>query len=155
MFFPVVTYGCESWTIKEAEHWRIDAFELWSWRLLRVPWTAERSNQSILKQINLNSHWTICWSWNSNTFATWCEVLTHWKRLWCWERLKLKEKRTTEEKMVGWHHQLDGHGFEQAPAVDDGHGHLAVLQSMRSHYWTRLNNWTELMLILIFNPLKV
>ena len=50
--FPVVMYGCESWTIKEAEHWRIDAFELWCWRrLLRVPWTARRSNQSILKKI--------------------------------------------------------------------------------------------------------
>ena len=54
MVFPVVMYGCESWTIKKAEHWRIDAFELWCWgRLLRVPWTARRSNQSILKKINL------------------------------------------------------------------------------------------------------
>ena len=52
MVFPVVMYGCESWTIKKAEHWRIDAFELWCWRrLLRVPWTARRSNQSILKEI--------------------------------------------------------------------------------------------------------
>ena len=53
MVFPVVMYGCESWTIKKAEHQRIDAFELWCWRrLLRVPWTARRSNQSILKEIN-------------------------------------------------------------------------------------------------------
>ena len=53
MFFPVVMYGCESWTVKKAEHQRIDAFELWCWRrLLRVPWTARRSNQSILKEIN-------------------------------------------------------------------------------------------------------
>ena len=53
MVFPVVMYGCESWTIKNAEHWRIDAFELWCWRrLLRVPWTARRSNQSILKEIS-------------------------------------------------------------------------------------------------------
>ena len=53
MVFPVVTYGCESWTIRKAEHQRIDAFELWCWRrLLRVPWTARRSNQSILKEIN-------------------------------------------------------------------------------------------------------
>ena len=53
MVFPVVMYGCESWTIKKAEHWRIDAFELWCWRrLLRVPWTARRSNQSILKEIS-------------------------------------------------------------------------------------------------------
>ena len=53
MFFPIVMYGCESWTIKKAEHWRIDDFELWCWRrLLRVPWTAQRSNQSILKEIS-------------------------------------------------------------------------------------------------------
>ena len=52
MVFPVVVYGCESWTIKKAEHWRIDAFQLWCWRLLRIPWTARRSNQSILKEIS-------------------------------------------------------------------------------------------------------
>ena len=80
-------YGCESWTVKKAECWRIDAFELWCWRrLLRVPWTARRSNQSILKEGSvLWKDW--CWSWNSNTLATSCEELTHWKRLWCWEGL--------------------------------------------------------------------
>ena len=88
--FLVVMYGCESWTIKKAEHQRIDAFEFWCWtRLLRVPWTARRSNQSILKESDLNIHWKDwCWSWNSNTLATWWEELTHWKRSWCWERLK-------------------------------------------------------------------
>ena len=91
MVFPVVMYGCEIWTIKKAEHRRIDAFELWCWwRLLRVPWTAKRSNQSILKEISpeylLRRSW--CWSWNSNTLATWCKELSHWKRPWCWERLK-------------------------------------------------------------------
>ena len=91
--FAVVMYGCESWTIKKAECWRIDASELWFWRrLLRVPWSARRSNQSILKEISpeyLLKDW--CWSWNSNTLATWCEELTHWKRPWCWERLKAEE----------------------------------------------------------------
>ena len=58
MFFPVVIYGCETWTIKKAEHWRIDAFKLWCWRRLsRVPWTAMRSNQSILRRSVLNIHW--------------------------------------------------------------------------------------------------
>ena len=53
MFFPVVMYGCEGWTIKKVEHWRIDGFELWCWRrLLRIPWTARQSNQSVLKEIN-------------------------------------------------------------------------------------------------------
>ena len=79
--------GCENWTIKKAEQWRIDAFELWCWRrVLRVPWTARRSNQSILKEIR-NIHWKDwSWSWDSNTLPTWCEVLTHLKRPWCWER---------------------------------------------------------------------
>ena len=88
--FPVVIYGCESWTIKKAEHWRIDAFELWCWRrLLRVPWTARRSDQSILKEMSPDIHWKAwCWSWNSNTLATWCKELTHLKRPWCWERLR-------------------------------------------------------------------
>ena len=83
MVFPVVMYGCESWTIKKAEPWRTEAFELWCWRrLLRVHWTASRSNQFILKEIS--AHWEDwCWSWNSNTLATWCKGLTHLKRPWC------------------------------------------------------------------------
>ena len=82
-----------SWTIKKAEHWRIDAFELWCWRrLLRVPWTARRSNQSILKEISPGcSLEGLMLNWNSSTLATWCEELTHLKRPWCWERLKAGE----------------------------------------------------------------
>ena len=89
MVFPVVMYGCESWTIKTAEHRRIDAFELWCWRrLLKVPWTARRANQSILKEISPEySLDGLSWNWNSSTLATWCEELTHLKRLWSWERL--------------------------------------------------------------------
>ena len=81
MVFPVVMYGCESWSVKKAEHRKIDAFELWCWRrLLRVPWTARRSNRSILRSV-LGVHWKDwCWSWNSNILATSCEELTHWKR---------------------------------------------------------------------------
>ena len=82
-------YGSESWTVKKAEHRRIDAFELWCWRrLLRVPWTARRSNHSILKEMS--------WVFFGRTDAkaetpvlwpTSWEELTHWKRLWCWEGL--------------------------------------------------------------------
>ena len=85
--FPVVMYGCESWTIKKGERQRIDAFELWCWRrLLRVPWTARRSNHPFWRRSALGilcKEW--CWSWNSNTLATSREELTHWKRAWCWE----------------------------------------------------------------------
>ena len=102
MVFPVVMYGCESWTIKKAEHRRIDAFELWCWRkLLRVPWTARRSNQSLIKEISpeyslkglmlkfkLQSFGHLMWRWNSSTLVTWCQERTHWKRPWCWKRLK-------------------------------------------------------------------
>ena len=81
--------GCESWTVKKAEHRRIDAFELSCWRrLLRVLWTARRSNQSTLRRPVLGVLWKDwCWGWNSNTLATSCEELTHWKRPWCWEGL--------------------------------------------------------------------
>ena len=115
LVFPVTMYGCESWTIKKAESQkkkkaesqRIDAFELWCWgRLLRVPWSSRRSNQSILKGV----HWKDwCWSWNSSTLATWCKELTHLKRPGCWRQ---EEKGATENEMVGWHHWLNGHKFE-------------------------------------------
>ena len=84
--FPVVMYGCESWTVKKAECRKIDAFELWCWRLLRVPSTARRSNQSILKEISSEYSLEGYWIWNSNTLATWCKELTQWERPFCWER---------------------------------------------------------------------
>ena len=81
MVFPVVMYGCESWTVKKAEHRRIDAFELWCWRrLLKVPWTARRSNQTILKISPGCSLEGLLLKLKSNILATSCEELTHWKR---------------------------------------------------------------------------
>ena len=127
MVFPVVTYTYESWTIKKAECWRIDAFELWYWRrLLRVPWTARRSNQSILKEINPNIHWmNWCWSWSSNTLATWCKELTHLKRPWCWERLKAGGEGDNRG-WDGWMASMTWWTkFEQAPELGDGQGSLA------------------------------
>ena len=115
MVFSVVMYGCKSWTIKEVKCRRIDASELWCWRrLLRVPWTARRSNQSILKEISPNIHWKDwCWSWNSNTLATWCEELTHLKKdPDAGKDWRQEEKGTTEDEMIGWHHQLNGHKSE-------------------------------------------
>ena len=96
MVFPVFMYECESWTVKKAEHWRIDAFKLWCWRkLLRVAWTARRSNQSILKKKKNKKPWIFIGRTDAeaDSLATWysrhlMRKLTHWKRPWCWERLK-------------------------------------------------------------------
>ena len=109
--FPVVMYGCESWTVKKAEWQRVDAFELWCWRrLLRVPWTARRSNQSILKEISPEyslKDW--CWSWTQLPWPPDAKNWLIWKdsdagKDWRWE-----EKGTT---VVGWHHQDNRHEFE-------------------------------------------
>ena len=145
MVFPVVMYGCESWTVKKAEHWRIDAFELWCWgRLLRVPCTARRSNQSILKE---SVHWKDwCWGWNSNTLATWWEELNHWKRPWCWERLRAGGEGDNR----GW----DGWMASSTRwtwvwwtlGVGDGQGGLVCCASWgrKESDTTERLNWTEL-----------
>ena len=90
MVFAVVMYRCESWIVKKAECQRIDAFELWCWRrLLRVPWLQGNPTSQSKRKSALTIHWKDwCWSWNSNTLASIWEDLTHWKRPWCWERLK-------------------------------------------------------------------
>ena len=147
MVFPIVMYGCESWTIKQAEHQRIDAFQLWCWRrLLRVPWTPKRSNQSILKEINPEcSLEAWCWNWNSNILATWCKELTQWKDPDAGKGWRQEEKEMTEDEMVGWHHWFDGHEFEQALGVGDGQGSLACCspwdcKELDTAGWL---NWTE------------
>ena len=119
MVFPVVMYECESWTVKKAEHWRIDAFELWCWRrLLRVPWTARRSNQSILKVSVLNIHWKDwCWIWTPIPLPP---DAKNWKDPGARKDWRQEETGTTEDEMVGWHHQLNGHEFKQALGVGDG-----------------------------------
>ena len=101
MVFPVVMYGCESWTIKKAEHRRIDAFDLWCWiRLLRVPWTARRSNQSILKEINPGcSLEGLMLKLKLQYFGHLIGKDPDARRDWGQE-----EKGTTEDEMAGWHH---------------------------------------------------
>ena len=98
-FFPIVIYWCESWNIKNAECQRINAFKLLCWRrLLTVPWTERRSNQSILKENPEYSFKGLLL--DSNTLVTWCEEPTHWKRPWCWKRVKAKGEVVTENEMV-------------------------------------------------------
>ena len=131
--FPVVMCGYKSWSIKKAERWRIDAFELWYWRRLWwLPWTARRSNQSILKEINPEYSLEGLMLQLKLQLATWCKELTHWKRPWCWVRLKVGGKGMTEDEMVEWHHWLDGHEFEQTPG-DSGRQRSLVCYSPWGH----------------------
>ena len=104
MIFPIVMYGCESWTIKKAEHQRIDAYVLWCWRrLLRVPSTAKRSNWSILKEINPE------YSLEGLTlklqyFGHLMERANSLEETPMWKDRRQEEKGTTEDEMDGWHH---------------------------------------------------
>ena len=115
MVFPVVMYGCESWTVRKAERGRIDAFELWCWRrLLRVPWTARRSNQLILKEISPGC------SLEGMMLKLKLQHFGHlMRRVDSLEKTLMlggiwgqEEKGTTEDEMAGWHHRLDGCEFE-------------------------------------------
>ena len=125
MVFPVVMYGCESWTTNKVEPQRIDAFELWCWRrLLRVPWTARRSNQSILKEISPGcSLEGLMLKLKLQYFGDLMWRTDSLEKPWCWERWE--EKGTTEDEMVGWHHWPDGHEFKQVSGAGDGQGSLA------------------------------
>ena len=140
-------YGCESWTVKKAERRRIDAFELWCWiRLLRVPWTARRSNQSILKEISPGI------SLEGMMLKPKLQYFGHF--MWKVDSLEMRDagrdwgqkKGTTEDKMAGWHHWLDGCESEWTLGVGDGQGGLACCDS-RGHKesdTTEWLNWTEL-----------
>ena len=144
MVFPVVTCGCERWTIKKAERWWTDAFKLWCWRrLLRIPFTARRSNQSFLKEINPEySLEGLMLKLKLRTFATWWEELTHWKIPWCWERSRAGGKGRTEDEMAGRHYWLSGHEFEPTPGDSEGQGSLACCSPWAAKSRTRLNKWT-------------
>ena len=131
MVFPVVMYGCENWAVKKAERWRIDAFELWYWRrLLRVPWTARRSNQSVLKEISPGiSLEGMMLKLKLQYFGYLMQRVdslekTHAGRHWGQE-----DKGTTEDEMAGWHHWLNGHEFGWTLGVGGGQGGLACYSS--------------------------
>ena len=143
MVFPVVMCGCESWTVKKAECQRIDAFELWCWRRhLRVPWTPRRPNQCILKEISpeysleglilkLKLQYLGYLMQRANSTGINPDAGKDWGQ---------EEKGMTEDEMVGWHHQLDGHESEKAPGVGDGQGSLAF-KELGTTEWL---NWTGL-----------
>ena len=143
MVFPVVMYGCGSWSIKKAKRQRIDAFELWCWRrLLRVPWTARRSNQSVLKEINpeysdVEAEAPILWPPDANSWLIWKDpdAGKGWRQ---------EEKGMTEDEMVGWHHWVDGHEFEKTLGVGDGQGRLACCSPWVTKSQTQLSDWTDM-----------
>ena len=127
MVFPLVMYECESWTIKKAERWRTDAFDLWCWRrFLRVPCTARRSNQPILKEVNPEySLEGLMLKPQLQYFGHWCKEQTHWKRPWCCERLR-EEGEGDDRGWDGWMaSSTQWHEFEQTVGDSEGQGSLA------------------------------
>ena len=114
MVFPVVMYGSGRWAIKKAEHQRIDAFELWCWRrLLRVPWTARRSNQFILKEISPKySLEALMLKLKLQYFGHLMQRADSFEKTLMLGRLRAGGEEMTEDEMVGWHHQLNGHELE-------------------------------------------
>ena len=145
MVFPIVTYGCESWTVKKAECRRIHAFELWHWgRLLRVPWTSRRSNQSLKETSPEYSLKGLTLSWSSSSLATWWERLTHLKRPCCWERLKAGGEGDNRE-WDGWMATLTQWTWVWGSSGSWWWtGKCGVLRSMGSQSHTWVNDWTEL-----------
>ena len=136
MVFPVVRYGCESWTIKKGEWRRIDVFELQGWRrLLKVPQTAKRSNQSILKEINPEYSLIGRTDTEAEAPIRWPPDVKSWytgKDTDAGKNWGQEQKGTTEDEMVGWHHQLNGLVFEQTPGNSDGPGRPGGLQFKQS-----------------------
>ena len=126
MVFPAVMYGCDGWTIKEAEHQRIDAFELWCWRrLLRIPWTARRSNRSILKEISLEySLERLMLKLKLQYFGHLMQRTDSFEKTLMLGKIEGRRRRQQDET-VGWHNQLHGHEFEQALRIGDIQGSLA------------------------------
>ena len=149
-------YGCENWTIKKTKDRRIHTFKVWCWRrLLRIPWTARRSNQSFLKEISpeyslkwlmLKTEAPIFWPPDAKNLLIRKDPNDgkDWRQ---------EEKGMTEDEIVGWYPWIDGHGFEQAPGVNDGQGCLACCSpwSHKESDMTERLNWTDL----IFNRIRL
>ena len=146
MVSPVVMYGCENWTVKKAERRRIDAFELWCWgRLSRVPWTARRSNQSILKEINPEySLEGLMLKLKLQYFGHLMGRTDSLEKTLMLGKIEGRRRRgQTEDEMVGWHHPVDGHEFEQILGDSEGQGSLACYSPWgrkESHMTEQLND---------------
>ena len=146
LVFPGVMHECESWTIKKAECWRVDAFKLWCWRrLVRVPWTEQRSNQSVLKEINLEYLLEgLVLKLKLQHFGHLIRRADSLEKTDAGKDWRQEEKGTTEDEMVGRHHH-NGHEFEQSSGVGDEQGSL-VCCSLWGHKELDMNellNWIE------------
>ena len=154
MVFPVVMYVCESWTGKKAERRRIDAFELWCWRrLLRVPWTARRSNQSILKEISPGILEGMMLRLKLQNFGHLMGIVDSLEKTLMLGGIGgQEEKGTTEDVMSGSHHWLDGCECEWTSGVGDGQGGLVCCDSWgrKESVTTEQLNWTELKVPVMF-----
>ena len=148
MVFPVVMYGCASWTVKRVEHRRIDAFELWCWRrLLKVPWTARRFNQSIVKETSPGcSLEGLMLRLKLQYFGHLMWRVDSWEDPDAGRDWGQEEKGTTEDEMAGWHHWLDAHEFGRTPGVGEGQGGLVFCDSWghKESDMTAQLNWSEL-----------
>ena len=150
MVFPVVMYGCESWTIKKAEHWRTDAVELWCWR--RVPWDSKeikpvnpKGNRSwiFIRRTDAEAEGPILWSHDAKgqLIRKDHDAGKDWRQ---------EEKGMTEDEMAGWHHRLEWHEFEQALGVGDGQGSLACCSPWghKESDTTERLNWAMVLCVL-------
>ena len=131
MVFPVVMYGCESWIVKKSECKRIDAFEVWCWRrLLRVPWTERRSNQSILKKISPGcSLEGLMLKLKLQYFGHLMQRADSLEKTLMLGKIEGGRRRGRQRMMIGWHHRLNGHGFGWTPGFCDGQGGLVCCGS--------------------------
>ena len=148
MVFPVVMYECESWTVKKAEHWRVDAFELWCWRRLESPLDCKEMQPVHPKG---DQSWVFFGrnDAKAETPVLWPPHAKSWligKDFDAGRDCGQEEKGMTEDEMAGWHHQLGGHEFEWTPGVGDRQGGLACCNSQgrKESDMTEWLNWTEL-----------
>ena len=152
MVFPVVTCGCESWTVKKADRQRIDAFELWCWRrLLRVPWTSRRSSQSILKISPGCSLEGLMLKLKPQYFGHLMRRVVSFEYFptLMLGKIEGRRRRGRQDQMVGWHHWHNRHGFGWTPGVGDGQGDLVWCGSWghKESDMTERLNWTEVNIV--------